>query len=200
MGRITRRCSPASFRWSTRNCAPWPLDGPPVLTVHGHMDRTFPNDQAVRLDAALRKAGVPSYFVKVKGASHSDFPSAVDKRAEAFFAKYLPNEDPPVRCEFVPDRPGGSNAGNSANPRSNFRRPSRSNVRLLMSRPIHCLPRHPSANTQRPIRHTTWRFNPLPARRTCTETRIQQPDSTTIRCRPPLRSLDAALAHWTIDR
>jgi acetyl esterase/lipase len=61
----------------------------PVLSVHGTADRTVPYDQAVRLDAALRKAGVPSYFVTIEGGGHGDFGTAADDRVEAFFAKYL---------------------------------------------------------------------------------------------------------------
>lgn len=61
----------------------------PVLTVHGTEDRTVPYDQAARLDAALRKAGVPSYFVTIQGAGHGDFGTAADDRVSAFFAKYL---------------------------------------------------------------------------------------------------------------
>lgn len=64
-------------------------DDPPVLTVHGDADRAVPYDQAVRLDAALRQAGVPSYFVTVKGAGHGDFPKGVNERLQAFFARYL---------------------------------------------------------------------------------------------------------------
>jgi acetyl esterase/lipase len=62
---------------------------PPVLTVHGDADRAVPYDQAVRLDAALRKAGVPSYFITVKGAGHGDFPKGMNERLQAFFGRYL---------------------------------------------------------------------------------------------------------------
>jgi acetyl esterase/lipase len=62
---------------------------PPVLTVHGNADRTVPYDQAVRIDAALHKAGVPSYFVTVEGGGHDDFGSAADDRVTEFFAKCL---------------------------------------------------------------------------------------------------------------
>lgn len=62
---------------------------PPVLTVHGTLDRTVPYDQAVRMDAALVKAGVPSYFVTVKDAGHGNFGNAADGRMEAFFETYL---------------------------------------------------------------------------------------------------------------
>lgn len=40
----------------------------PALIVHGTADRTVPYDQAVRMDTALRQAGVPSYLVTVQGA------------------------------------------------------------------------------------------------------------------------------------
>ena len=66
---------------------------PPVLTLHGTADRTVPYDQAVRLDAALRAAGVPSYLVTIEGAGHGDFPPAADERAAAFFARCLLGKD-----------------------------------------------------------------------------------------------------------
>jgi hypothetical protein len=47
------------------------------------------DDQAVRLDAALRKAGVPSFLVTVKGAGHGKFGTAADGRVTAFFDEYL---------------------------------------------------------------------------------------------------------------
>ena len=63
------------------------------------MDRTVPYDQAVRLDAALRKAGVPSYFVTVKGGGHGDFGTATDDRVKAFFDKYLRGKDAEISTE-----------------------------------------------------------------------------------------------------
>jgi acetyl esterase/lipase len=68
----------------------------PVLIVHGTADRTVPYDQAVRLDTALRQAGVPSYFVTVQGGGHGDFGTAADGRVEAFFTRYLRGEDAAV--------------------------------------------------------------------------------------------------------
>jgi acetyl esterase/lipase len=64
-------------------------DDAPVLTVHGTADRTVPYDQAVRLDEALGRAGVPSFFITVKGGGHGDFGLAAQDRVEEFFAKYL---------------------------------------------------------------------------------------------------------------
>lgn len=62
---------------------------PPVLTVHGTDDRTVPFDQAVRLDAALRAAGVPHVLVRVEGAGHGDFGTAADDRVLAFLDRHL---------------------------------------------------------------------------------------------------------------
>jgi acetyl esterase/lipase len=75
------------------------LNDPPVLTVHGTADRTVPYDQAVRLDAALRKAGVLSYFVTIKGGGHGDFGTAADDRLKAFFDRYLSGEDVEISTE-----------------------------------------------------------------------------------------------------
>jgi len=74
---------------------------PPVLTVHGDEDRTVPYDQALRLDTALRKAGVPSYLVTVKGAGHGDFGNAANDRVAAFFAKYLLGKDAEISTEAI---------------------------------------------------------------------------------------------------
>ncbi len=74
-------------------------NNPPALTVHGDKDHMVPYDQAVRLDAVLRKVGVPSYFVTVKGGGHGDFGPAADNRVKAFFGKYLRGEDAEISTE-----------------------------------------------------------------------------------------------------
>ncbi len=76
---------------------------PPVLTVHGTRDRSVPYDQAVRMDSALRKAGVPSYFVTVKGAGHGDFGSEADDRVKTFFDKILLGKHIEISTETVTD-------------------------------------------------------------------------------------------------
>ena len=65
---------------------------PPVLIVHGTADRIVPYDQALRLDAALKQAGVTSYLVTVTDGGHGDFGAAADGRVKAFFDKYLRGE------------------------------------------------------------------------------------------------------------
>ena len=45
-------------------------DDPPCLLVHGDRDQTIPVDQSIRLDAALRAAGVESTLLVLAGAGH----------------------------------------------------------------------------------------------------------------------------------
>jgi len=46
---------------------------PPVITIHGAEDDVAPYSQAVRLHAALDKAGVPNQLVTIKGRKHGGF-------------------------------------------------------------------------------------------------------------------------------
>jgi acetyl esterase/lipase len=46
-------------------------DDPPFLILHGEQDETVPIEQSEMLDAALRKAGVESTFLRVKNAGHA---------------------------------------------------------------------------------------------------------------------------------
>lgn len=71
---------------------------PPVLILHGMIDKTVDRAQSEELDRALTKYGVPHEFVMVAGAGHTfDFetwskkPLSRDLRpvALAFLAKYL---------------------------------------------------------------------------------------------------------------
>jgi acetyl esterase/lipase len=64
-------------------------DDPPVLTIHGTGDNTVPIAQAEELDAALKRAGLPHFFVRVVGAGHG-FDSPEDRvRSRIFFDRYL---------------------------------------------------------------------------------------------------------------
>jgi acetyl esterase/lipase len=76
-------------------------DDAPVLTVHGDLDRVVPYNQAVRMDAALRRVGVPSYFVTVKNGGHGDFGTAADARVKAFFDRYLRGENAVVSTAAI---------------------------------------------------------------------------------------------------
>jgi len=46
---------------------------PPVITIHGELDDVAPYSHAVRLHAALDKAGVPNRLVTIKGRKHGGF-------------------------------------------------------------------------------------------------------------------------------
>ncbi|MCI0494451.1 alpha/beta hydrolase [candidate division KSB1 bacterium] len=46
---------------------------PAIITIHGDQDIIVPYNQAVRLHAALEKAGVPNQLVTIKGAGHGGF-------------------------------------------------------------------------------------------------------------------------------
>jgi dipeptidyl aminopeptidase/acylaminoacyl peptidase len=46
---------------------------PPIITIHGDEDDIVPYTQAVRLHAALDKAGVPNKLVTIKGGKHGGY-------------------------------------------------------------------------------------------------------------------------------
>lgn len=46
---------------------------PPIITIHGELDDVAPYSQAVRLHAALEKAGVPNRLVTILGRKHDGF-------------------------------------------------------------------------------------------------------------------------------
>ena len=46
---------------------------PPIITIHGELDDVAPYNHAVRLHAALDKAGVPNRLVTIKGRKHGGF-------------------------------------------------------------------------------------------------------------------------------
>jgi acetyl esterase/lipase len=74
---------------------------PPVLTIHGDADPIVPYDQAVRLDKALKKAGVQSYFISVAGAGHGGLPDEAVERAGDFFSKILLGKDVKISTETL---------------------------------------------------------------------------------------------------
>ena len=46
---------------------------PPIITIHGELDDVAPYSQAVRMHAALDKAGVPNRLVTIRGRKHDGF-------------------------------------------------------------------------------------------------------------------------------
>ena len=55
---------------------------PPILTIHGDMDQLVPYDEAVRLHAALTKAGVTNQLLTIPGGRHGNF--SPDERTKIF--------------------------------------------------------------------------------------------------------------------
>jgi acetyl esterase/lipase len=67
----------------------------PFLIIHGEADEIVPLEQSVRLDAALRAAGVESELIVVKGAGHGfppecePSPEQLLERCVEFFDRHL---------------------------------------------------------------------------------------------------------------
>lgn len=63
----------AEFREAAQRASPLSYvsaDDPPCLVIHGDRDESFPIDQGVRLDRALREAGVESTLLVLPQAGH----------------------------------------------------------------------------------------------------------------------------------
>ena len=84
---IARRVSPLTYVRA---------DLPPIITVHGDADPTVPYQHAVRLQAALEKAGVPHQLITIPGGKHGNFTAAERVKAYpaiwAFLEKYVPSQ------------------------------------------------------------------------------------------------------------
>lgn len=70
-------------------------DLPPVISVHGDADDTVPYAHAVRLHAALQRAGVPNALVTVPRGGHAEFPPGELMRAYEEIDAFLKREVPP---------------------------------------------------------------------------------------------------------
>jgi acetyl esterase/lipase len=67
---------------------------PPIITIHGDSDGIVPYSQALRLHAALNKAGVPNELVTIHGGGHDGFSrqelaDSFDKIKEFFLKNHL---------------------------------------------------------------------------------------------------------------
>ncbi len=74
---------------------------PPVLTVHGDADPLIPYDQALRLNEALKFAGVPNPLITVIGGAHGGFPDEVMERVATFLSRELLGQDVALSTEPV---------------------------------------------------------------------------------------------------
>ncbi len=77
---IARRVSPLTY---VRK------DNPPIITIHGDTDPVVPYSQAVRLQQALDKAGVPNELFTVKGGGHGQFSDEDNRKAYDAVWKFL---------------------------------------------------------------------------------------------------------------
>jgi acetyl esterase/lipase len=78
-------------------------DDPPFLNAHGSKDPTVPFGQAVEIDTALKKVGVPSIIISVTDAGHGFRSRAVDERVKQFFAMHLRGVKSEIDSSAVPD-------------------------------------------------------------------------------------------------
>ncbi len=62
---------------------------PPTITIHGDADPTVPYNHAVRLHAALEKAGVANQLVTIPGGHHGGFNREQTVRAYGEIEKFL---------------------------------------------------------------------------------------------------------------
>jgi dipeptidyl aminopeptidase/acylaminoacyl peptidase len=76
-------------------------DDPPFLIMHGTSDATVPINQAERLFAAQKQAGVNTTFVKIDGGGHGFGGPEVEARVKAFFDKHLLGRDVPVSGDSI---------------------------------------------------------------------------------------------------
>jgi acetyl esterase/lipase len=61
----------------------------PVLTAHGTSDELVPYVQALELDAAMRRSGVPHTLIPMQGFGHGFQNAEANRRARQFFDRYL---------------------------------------------------------------------------------------------------------------
>ncbi len=64
-------------------------DDPPFLTAHGTKDPLVPYEQAVELDAAMKKAGASHLLIEMTGGGHGFRSSDLDARVKQFFDLHL---------------------------------------------------------------------------------------------------------------
>jgi acetyl esterase/lipase len=62
---------------------------PPILTIHGDMDQLVPYEEAVRLHAALTRAGVPNQLLTIPGGRHGNFTPEERTRIFATIREFL---------------------------------------------------------------------------------------------------------------
>jgi acetyl esterase/lipase len=64
-------------------------DLPPILTIHGDKDPLVPYDHALRLHAALTKAGVPNQLLTIPNGAHGNFTAEERTKIYATIREFL---------------------------------------------------------------------------------------------------------------
>lgn len=76
-------------------------DDPPILTLHGTIDPVVPFVQALELDAATKRAGVPHLLIPLEGLGHGFRHAEADRRARQFFDLHLRNSGKAVDAAAI---------------------------------------------------------------------------------------------------
>ncbi len=97
-GPLEDRKEAAAMASPVRHVTP---NAPPVITIHGTLDRIVPYGQALHLDRALTDAGVTHYLLTVNGGRHGGLPEAVNARAAAFLDRILLGRDTVISTEAL---------------------------------------------------------------------------------------------------
>jgi acetyl esterase/lipase len=87
-----RLASPVT--WITKTAAPF-------LTAHGTRDPLVPYSQAEEIHAALRKAGVESHLIAMKGAGHGFANNALNLRIRQFLDNHLRQQSARISSEPI---------------------------------------------------------------------------------------------------
>lgn len=79
-------------------------DDPPFLIIHGSDDPTVPFDQSVRLNDALKSAGVASTLLRIEGGKHGGFQNPTWRdRVRQFLDASLRSQGTPPTDETLPN-------------------------------------------------------------------------------------------------
>ena len=75
----------------------------PFLIMHGTHDMLVPYNQSVLLDKALKKSGVPSVFLTIKGGKHRGGRGVLAERFKTFLEHHLLGKKVMLSDEIIPE-------------------------------------------------------------------------------------------------
>ena len=73
----------------------------PVFTAHGTSDELVPYVQALELDAAMKRSGVPHTLVAMQGFGHGFQNAEANRRARQFFDRTLRGVGTEISTEAI---------------------------------------------------------------------------------------------------